>query len=184
MPKVGDPAAEMHPFSESQLEDLWTAGSARNDRLAAILLIAGWTGLRWSELRAVRVRDFVEIPMPLLVVQRAASEGIEVKVTKGGRARRVPLADRVLPLVRGLARERDGDELLLVTESGHRLHASALKRAVAWSTIFGGRRIHDLRHTRRVSGWQRGGRGDGSGVDGAHLHRHDQHLPAPPGDGR
>lgn len=43
--------------------------------------------------------------------------------------------------------KRDGDELLFVTESGHRLHASALKRTVAWSTISGGRRIHDLRHT-------------------------------------
>jgi integrase len=85
--------------------------------------------------------------MPLLVVQRAAPEGIEVKVTKGGRARRVPLADRVLPLVRDLTRDRDGDELLFVTDSGHRLHASALKRTVAWSTISGGRRIHDLRHT-------------------------------------
>ena len=85
----------------------------------------------WSELRAVRVRAVVEIPMPLLVVQRAAPEGIEVKVTKGGRARRVPLADRVLPLVRDLAHERDGDDLLFVTESGHRVHASALKRTVA-----------------------------------------------------
>ena len=147
VPKVGVPAVEMHPFSESQLEALWTAASARNERLADILLIAGWTGLRWSELRAVRVRDFVEIPMPLLVVQRAAPEGIEVKVAKGGRARRVPLADRVLPLVRDLALERDGDDLLFVTDSGHRLHASALKRTVAWSTISGGRRIHDLQHT-------------------------------------
>ena len=64
VPKVSVPAVEMHPFSESQLEALWTAASARNERLADILLIAGWTGLRWSELRAVRVRDFVEIPMP------------------------------------------------------------------------------------------------------------------------
>ena len=28
VPKVGEPAVEMHPFSESQLEDLWTAASA------------------------------------------------------------------------------------------------------------------------------------------------------------
>lgn len=56
VPKVGEPPVEMHPFSESQLEDLWTAASARNARLADILLIAGWTGLRWAELRAIRVR--------------------------------------------------------------------------------------------------------------------------------
>jgi integrase len=34
-----------------------------------------------------------------------------------------------------------------VTESGHRLHATALKRTLAWSTVAEGRRIHDLRHT-------------------------------------
>ena len=37
-------------------------------------MIDAWTGLRWSELRAIRVRDFVEVPLPLLVVLRAALE--------------------------------------------------------------------------------------------------------------
>jgi hypothetical protein len=32
-----------------------------------VLLIAGWTGLRWSELREVRVRDFVQVPMPVIL---------------------------------------------------------------------------------------------------------------------
>lgn len=109
--------------------------------------MAGWTGLRWSELRAIRIRDFVQVPMPLLVVQRAAPEGIEVKGTKGGRSRRVPLADRILPVVQALARDKDGEDLLFVTDSGHQLHASALKRTVSWSTISHGRRIHDLLHT-------------------------------------
>jgi integrase len=108
---------------------------------------------RWSELRAVRVRAVVEIPMPLLVVQRAAPEGVEARVTKGGRARRVPLADRVLPLVRDLARERDCDDLLFVTNSGHWLHASALKRTVAWSTISGAGGSMTCGTRRRVSGW-------------------------------
>ena len=58
---------------------------------------------RWSELRALRVRDFVEIPMPLLVVERAEPEGVPVKVTKSGRGRRVPVADRILPIVQELA---------------------------------------------------------------------------------
>jgi integrase len=59
----------------------------------------------------------------------------------------VTLADRVLPLVQEMARERDAEDLLFVTESGHRLHASAVKRAVCWSRVSKGRRIHDLRHT-------------------------------------
>jgi hypothetical protein len=53
LPKVGVPAVEMHPFDEAQWEDLWQAARARNERLANILLVAGWTGLRWSGLRAI-----------------------------------------------------------------------------------------------------------------------------------
>ena len=64
--------------------------------------------------------------MPLLVVQRAEPEGVRVKVTKSGRSRRVPVADRILPIVQELAHERSSDSLL-VTQSGHQLHASALK---------------------------------------------------------
>ena len=53
------------------------AASARDQRLADVLLIASWTGLRWSELREVRVRDFVRVPLPVLLVSRAAPEGVE-----------------------------------------------------------------------------------------------------------
>ncbi len=137
----------MQPFTLERLEELWVSEPARNRQLADIVLVAGWTGLRWSELREMRVRDFVEVPMPLLVVQRAAPEGVAVKVTKSGRVRRIPLANRILPLVQSLADHKDGDELLFVTDSGHRLHASALKGTVAWSSVAKGRRIHDLRHT-------------------------------------
>lgn len=123
------------------------AASARDQRLADVLLIASWTGLRWSELREVRVRDFVRVPLPVLLVSRAAPEGVEAKVTKSGRSRRVPVADRVLPLVQACAAGKGPDDLLFTTRTGHQLHASAVKRSVAWSTVAPGRRIHDLRHT-------------------------------------
>jgi len=109
--------------------------------------IDAWTGLRWSELRAMRVRDFVEVPLPILVVQRAEPEGVEIKSTKSGRTRRVPIADRILQLVRGMAVDRDADARLFVTGSGHQLHATAFKRTLARTTVADGRRIHDLRHT-------------------------------------
>ena len=41
--------------------------------------------------------------MPVLVVSRRSPEGVEAKVTKSGNARRVPVADRILPLVEGYA---------------------------------------------------------------------------------
>jgi integrase len=138
---------EIRPFPEDELESFHMAASARDQRLADVLLIASWTGLRWSELREVRVRDFVHVPLPVLLVSRAAPEGVEAKVTKSGKSRRVPVADRVLPLVQACAAGKGPDDLLFTTRTGHQLHASAIKRLVAWSTVAPGRRIHDLRHT-------------------------------------
>jgi hypothetical protein len=37
--------------------------------------------------------------------------------------------------VEEMAREGDGDDLLFATETGHRLHASAVKRTVVWSEL-------------------------------------------------
>jgi len=147
VPKASTPRTEMYPFSEDELENLYRRTAERDPRLAEIVLIDAWTGLRWSELRAVRVRDFVEVPIPLLIVQRAEPEGVKVKGTKSGKTRRVPVADRILDLVRAMASGRGADERLFVTAAGYRLHQSAFKRTLKWSEVADGRRIHDLRHT-------------------------------------
>lgn len=164
VPKASEVATEMHPFSETELETLVldAAHLASRDsaspiraaertrdlaRLSDILLVAGWTGLRWSELREVRVSDVVFDPMPGIYVRRAAPEGGEAKTTKSGKSRFVPLADRILPTVKDLLAGRTTRDLVFVTATGHRLHASAVKRAVDWELISHGRRIHDLRHT-------------------------------------
>ena len=147
VPRSSAPRTEMYPYSEVELEAVYAKAREQDGRLADVLLVAAWTGLRWSELRAVRVRDFVELPLPVLIVQRAEPEGVRVKGTKSGRSRRVPVADRVLPIVRGLAVDREPSSALFVTSSGHRLHASAFKRSLRWATLAEGRRIHDLRHT-------------------------------------
>jgi integrase len=147
VPKASAPRVEMYPYSEAELEAFYRRAAARNQRLADLVLIDGWTGLRWSELRAIRVRNFIEVPLPMLVVDRAEPEGVEVKTTKSDKSRRVPVADRVLPLIRACAEGRGPDELLFVTESGHRLHATAFKRTLNWGNTSEGRRIHDLRHT-------------------------------------
>ena len=84
----------MYPFSEVELETFYSGGPAR-PAAGLPVLIDGWTGLRWSELRAVRVRNFIEVPMPMLVVDRAEPEGVRVKTTKSDRSRRVPIAGRI-----------------------------------------------------------------------------------------
>jgi integrase len=59
----------------------------------------------------------------------------------------VPLANRVLAIVRELADGKGPGDLLLTTSHGAALHRSAVLRPLAWSTTGGGRRLHDLRHT-------------------------------------
>lgn len=115
VPKASAPRTEMYPFSEDELEQLYATAVARDQRLADIMLVAAWTGLRWSELRSIQVRAFIEVPLPVLVVQQAEPEGVRVRGTKSGRSRRVPVADRVLPIVRSLAAGRDADDRLCVT---------------------------------------------------------------------
>ena len=89
----------------------------------------------------------MQIPTPGLMIRRAAPEGVGTKSTKGRRSRRVPLANRVLPLVLAMAEGKEDSELLLTTNGGARLHRTATLRAVDWRRISCGRRIHDLRHT-------------------------------------
>ena len=60
---------------------------------------------------------------------------------------RVPLANRVLPIVQRLAEGKKATDLLLTTDSGATLHHGAVIRALQWEKIGQGRRLHDLRHT-------------------------------------
>lgn len=146
-PSQSSPPVEMWPFTEAELLELRDTVKARNERLADIILLAAWTGLRWSELRELRVSDVVEIPVPRLLVRRATPEGVDTKRPKSGRSRQVPLVDTVLPIVRQFARDKCPDDLLVTTDQGKRLHATAFKRSTNWAVNGKGRRLHDLRHT-------------------------------------
>lgn len=141
------PAAEMFPLSQTELEEVRDDIARFNPTLANAVWLAGWTGLRWSELREVRVADFVEVPVPRLVIRRAQPEGIGTKRPKSGRTRHVPLVDAVLPLVRAMANDKGPDDLLVTTASGKRLYATAFKNTTHWTETGRGRRLHDLRHT-------------------------------------
>jgi hypothetical protein len=71
----------MHPFGQDELEQVYVQ-AARETRRWQIVLIEAWPRLRWSELHAIRVRDFIEIPTPVLVLQQAEPEGVKPKTTK------------------------------------------------------------------------------------------------------
>ncbi len=147
VPRSSEERVEMSPWNEDDLERVHLVWREHNPHLADVLLTLAWTGVRWGEARALVVEDVVEVPTPGLLIRRSAPEGIGTKSTKGRRSRRVPLANRVLPIVRGMLVAKDPGELLLTTAGGARLHRSAVLRAVHWSTTSQGRRVHDLRHT-------------------------------------
>lgn len=147
VPRSSEKPTEMLPFSEEELELAWAKWSARNRRVADIMLLLGWTGLRWAEARGLRVGDVMQVPTPGLLVSRSNPEGVGIKSTKGRRSRLVPLADRVLDIVADLSKGKAPMDLLCTTDQGATLHRSAISRTLDWERTAGGRRIHDLRHT-------------------------------------
>ena len=148
VPKASAPRVEMYPFSEAELERvLQTRSRAETSGSRTWCSSTPGPGCAGPSCGRSGCANFIEVPLPMLVVHRAEPEGVRVKTTKSDRSRRVPIADRVLPLVRACAEGRGPDDRLFVTESGHQLHATAFKRTLAWATVAEGRRIHDLRHT-------------------------------------
>lgn len=142
-----EPPAEMRPLSEDELTEVVARIGRASGALADVALIAGWTGLRWGELRVLRVGDVQELPSPAFWVARSQTEGGMVKVTKGRLARRVPLADVVLKAVDRLSSGRTPEDLLATGPSGGQLWRSAFLRSTGWESVAIGRRLHDLRHT-------------------------------------
>jgi len=147
LPSKLEPPEEMNPFTEDELSEVVDRIRRYSDVCADVALIAGWTGLRWGELRAVLASSEQQVPTPGLRVSRSQTEGGKVKVTKGRRARRVPLADVVLPAFRRASAGKAPDDLIFTGPRGGQLWHSSFVRASHWDEVAMGRRIHDLRHT-------------------------------------
>jgi len=148
LPPEQDEMSEMHPFTEGELEQVYLDCQKYSTTLADVVLVAGWTGLRWGELRALQVRDVIDGPTPALRVSRSQSEGMKKsKTTKGRRTRLVPLADRALPVIAAHCKGKPGTALVFTGPRGGQLWAGAFLRALHWDEVGRGRRIHDLRHT-------------------------------------
>lgn len=147
-PRRVEPRTAPRPLSERELLEVAAKVAERGGvRLAKIVLLLGWTGLRPSEARELRVRDVAEIPVFGLRVERARPEGHEVKVTKSGRARFVPAPSHVAAIVRELSKGKGPDDLLVTTERGGSLHANRFRASSGWDEFSDGRRLYDLRHT-------------------------------------
>ena len=148
MPKRQAERVEMNPFTEAELtEVVEQIRATSSEHFADVVLLLGWTGLRWGEARSLRVGDVRRVPVPALRVRRSQSEGKHVKTTKGRAARTVPLADVVVPVVERLASGKKADDLLITGPRGGQLWNARFRRLTSWSVLGRGRRLHDLRHT-------------------------------------
>jgi integrase len=140
---------EIFPFTLAELRAVH-ADMARSTRKenADLVLVLGLTGLRWGELAALRVRDVQQLPYPAFRVTLSRSDRQQVRnVTKGGKARVVPLADEVANIVLPLIDGKRPDALVFPNTNGNHRSGRNWSRDSHWETSNRGRRVHDLRHT-------------------------------------
>jgi len=144
------------PLSEAQLVGLIAAAHAISPTYAQLIEFLSLTGLRWGEAVEARVSDVRLSPRPEIRISRSKSNGYQVKGTKSGRARTVPLTRRARELVDAQAAGKAGEDLLFPGARGGHLNSGYFTRKLDWSTIAYGHRIHDLRHT-AATNWIRKG---------------------------
>ncbi len=143
----------MRPFSVQELLDVVDDQRRFAPRYADVTQVLGLTGLRFGELRGLRVADALEVPYPALRVSRSvpASGGggkpIVRERTKSGVTRTVPLSEVLIPVIRRWSAGKLPDDLLFSAPQGGWISLSNWRRSVRWSQTGRGRRPHDLRHT-------------------------------------
>lgn len=128
------------PTSE-QIAAVLGALRERRADIADVFEFMSLTGIRWGEVRALRVRALSENGLPQLNVDRSHSDRYEEKVPKSWRGlRSIPLSPRGLEIFRAhAAGKRPGDYVFTNTQGGQ------LTALVARKFPLGFRR-HALRH--------------------------------------
>jgi len=139
-------------LSHAQVEALAQA-SGEN---ATIVHLLAYTGLRWGELTALKVRDADVLRRRLSVVENAVAIGgvVHVGTPKSHQARSVPFPEFLEVPIARLCEGRLPDDLLFEAETGGHLHrpntsvntTSWFLRALAAAGLER-MTIHDLRHT-------------------------------------
>lgn len=137
----------MRPLPAPEFQRVREAIVELNRDYADLVLILGRTGLRWGELRAMQVQDFVEVPMPMLHVMRNQPEGSKVKTPTSGKSRNVPLPDYLVPVIRRFTAGKKLSDLLFTGGRDGQLYRTSFIRATNWEKVGMGRTLHDLRHT-------------------------------------
>ncbi|HWV50749.1 MAG TPA: tyrosine-type recombinase/integrase [Microbacterium sp.] len=157
MPSGSVQAHEGAPLTSTTLTAILYTQRQRSPHGALITEWLSLTGLRWSELRALRVADLQDLPFPAVRVLRAQSDGYAEKTTKSARGRRtVPLVTRAHEIAREWASGKGPTDYLATSATGLQLRGTYFRRSVAWTTTSPEHTIHDLRHY-AASTWLRQG---------------------------
>lgn len=144
-------------FTPNDVHDLICAHSALSPHYALVTEWLALTGQRWSEARALRVRDVQDLPHPAVRIYRAQSDGYREKRPKTRRGiRAVPLVERARAIAAVFAAGKNPDDYLLTTITGKQLRATLYRRYTKWTATARGRHVHHLRHF-AASEWLRRG---------------------------
>ena len=183
---------EVDPFPFPVLLEVVDEQRKLAGRYAEITLVLALTGVRFGELRGLRVRDVVSVPYPGIVVKRSIPQSgltgavIERATTKSGRSRMVPLSDLVRPVVERWAEGREPDDLLFpAPEGGYLLGAELAASRALDQDGSGTASARPAAHGGQPLDRGRGGHQDGVGVAGSLDGEADAgHLRPPDGHGR
>ena len=152
----GRTAGDGGTFTDVELAATLARQRQLNPRMAEVTEFLSLTGLRWSELRALRVGDIVSDPLPQVRVNKAQSDNYREKGTKTGRSRLVPLAARALEIASERQNGRPQEDYLFAGITGRQLRGNLFHRQVDFGSTAQGRTVHDLRHY-AASHWLRAG---------------------------
>ena len=142
--------------TDEEIARFLQAAEPEDEPIGVLYRVAIYTGLRAGELAGLHWRD-VDFKRRILTVRRSYDR----KYTKGGRIRRVPILDPLMPVLREWKRRHPGT-LVFTNQRGNLLGPSSrafqevlhrvLDRAEFDSPEINGKRqwyitFHDLRHT-------------------------------------
>jgi integrase len=142
----GEIITPVRPFFRQDLVDVIATVAALNPGYADLIEFLAHTGVRWGEVRALKVSDLVQVPLIAIEISRSHSDGYSLKSTKSGKSRLVPLDDRAQELAQKHSAGKTQEEYLFRSPRGRQLSSANFKRAVKWEVLTD-RRVHDLRHT-------------------------------------
>lgn len=147
---------DVQTFTDAELADTLRRQYQLNPLMAEVTEFISLTGLRWSELRSLRVRNLENLTHPAIRVLRAHSEGYEEKGTKTRKGRSVPLVARAYAIAQQRAQGRAPDDYLFASKTERQLRVNLFRRYLNWGDTAHGYTIHSLRHY-AASSWLRAG---------------------------